>query len=1131
MKLRKLLLFFSVFVIILAVLLFRGIFKADAVINFGADIESYYGEDGELYHAYNIYFTATSNETFNHIEGFYEEIGLVVTEFEALGDFVLENVDLSNKTFSLTSNTTYSSADGKVYFARVISQYANPDYTEECSLRFYNVTSSIVSVNDVDITKTAILEKGAIDNLTKIEQNTEFYYKITIKNTSSIPTDEVNFIDEIPSELEVLDVDFNGISGNRNGNTITYTLDSLDVSEEKTIYVYVKLIDATKDTLINTASITINDKEKSANYEIDILKPNLEITKDVSEHSVKRNDIFTYTINISNNVASAYDVVLKDTIDKNFTIIDTNYENSGNENELIFELGNLSPDTQISVVITLKANADAELKNYINTAVVSANNHEEIEDSADVTVTDDAVFIKKRVSKDTVRPGDEFSYYIDYGNTGSASSDRVVISDTIDSRLSIVSANGANISGNNLTWEIGSIPEGAENTLEIVVRVNDNVAMNTVINNVVVLKEEGELDKEDFEKIEVIDSDVSIEKLTSKHEVKPNEEFDYVIKVKNNGSAASKYLTITDIIDTNLEIVSANGANINGQTITYTIPSLNVSEEKEYIITVKVKNTVNDATVINNLVTLKEDGKPDKEDEEQVVVRKPILRVEKYVDKNPAIYNVGEEFIYNIAIYNDGSIASDNVTVTDNISDLLTIIDSDSGIVNKNNITWNIDSIAPNSRVLLQVKVKAKNVLENTTIKNIVVVKHNDEQLTDEEDILVITSDLYLFKSVSKKQIRPNEEFSYTITFGNNGDAVAKNILITDMIPDGIKFVEAFSDNANIVIKKEEESYTFNIDTLNPGEEFNITIKAIVNSDTKMDEVIKNTAILTFENEKITSEVDIVVIDTDLSITKISNKQSVVNKEKFNYTISITNNGSVPADNIVVKDVLDESLELINCDNCNNITDNIITWNIPTIGVNETKNFVVTVKIDNQQKGYIIKNKAILIEDGKPNKEDEEEVLVVDYNISIRKSVSKNLVKIEEPFTYYIYIKNESDIAINNIKIVDTFDTNLDIIDANGGIIKDDSYVWNISLLPNEEYVIEISAAVKKDTNKNEIINIANMIFDDEKIPSNEVKIEIVNEEVPENPSTGSSINYILMILALIVVMFILRKKNIIFKI
>ena len=298
-----------------------------------------------------------------------------------------------------------------------------------------------------------------------------------------------------------------------------------------------------------------------------------------------------------------------------------------------------------------------------------------------------------------------------------------------------------------------------------------------------------------------------------------------------------------------------------------------------------------------------------------------------------------------------------------------------------------------------------------------------------------------------------------------------------------------------------------------------------------MDEVIKNTAILTFKNEKITSEVDIVVIDTDLSITKISNKQSVVNKEKFNYTISITNNGSVPADNIVVKDVLDESLELINCDNCNNITDNIITWNIPTIGVNETKNFVVTVKIDNQQKGYIIKNKAILIEDGKPNKEDEEEVLVVDYNISIRKSVSKNLVKIEEPFTYYIYIKNESDIAINNIKIVDTFDTNLDIIDANGGIIKDDSYVWNISLLPNEEYVIEISAAVKKDTNKNEIINIANMIFDDEKIPSNEVKIEIVNEEVPENPSTGSSINYILMILALIVVMFILRKKNIIFKI
>ena len=267
MNWRKIIIGIIFILAIISVFIIRNISQADAAVNLGADIETIRDDDGSIYHIYNVYFTISANEEINHIEGTYEEIGLNVLEIESSGNFYAEYIDMDEKSFSFISNDVYTSSDGKVYFARVVSQYADPDYTEDCTLKF-NALRDLVSTNDVDITKSAITSTDSLVNLDNVEFNEEFYYKITIQNTSPIPTDTINFIDQIPSELEVLDVDFNDILGNRSGNTITYTLDSLGVGEGKTIYIKVRLIDATGNTILNTASITVGDKEKSDDYVI-----------------------------------------------------------------------------------------------------------------------------------------------------------------------------------------------------------------------------------------------------------------------------------------------------------------------------------------------------------------------------------------------------------------------------------------------------------------------------------------------------------------------------------------------------------------------------------------------------------------------------------------------------------------------------------------------------------------------------------------------------------------------------------------------------------------------------------------------------------------------------------------------
>ena len=1130
MNWRKIIIGIIFILAIISVFIIRNISQADAAVNLGADIETIRDDDGSIYHIYNVYFTISANEEINHIEGTYEEIGLNVLEIESSGNFYAEYIDMDEKSFSFISNDVYTSSDGKVYFARVVSQYADPDYTEDCTLKF-NALRDLVSTNDVDITKSAITSTDSLVNLDNVEFNEEFYYKITIQNTSPIPTDTINFIDQIPSELEVLDVDFNDILGNRSGNTITYTLDSLGVGEGKTIYIKVRLIDATGNTILNTASITVGDKEKSDDYELGILKPSLSITKEASADFVKRGDTFTYAITVDNRDATAYDVIVRDTIDSNFTIVSTSHENSGTDNNLVFELGDLTKESKETITITLRANEDAELQNFINVATVSATNHEDVQASDDVTVVDDDVYVAKSASKTTLRPGEEFSYYIEFGNTGDAFSDSITITDTIDSRLTIVSAEGASISGNTLTWEVSSLSPDEVNTYEIVVRVNDNVQADSVIENVVVLTEEDEQPLEDEVNVNVVDSNVTIEKTVNKSVVRPNEEFTYNVRVFNNGSAPSNNIIITDVIDSYLEIIAAPAASINGQTIIWTIPSLAAHDEMNFTITVKVRESVSDNTTINNVVTLTETGKPSISDEEEVIVRKPILRVEKTVNDNPAIYEIGEEFSYNIVVYNDGSLASDKVYVTDAINELLDIVDSDSGIVENNQISWMVDSIPAFDQVSFEVVVKAKeNVSNNTTIKNTVVVRHDDEEISDDEDVVIVASDVYLVKSVSKNTLRPNEKFSYTITFGNNGDASVSDVVISDLTPDHITFLEAIpsSDRINIISNNE-----FRIDTLNPNEEFSIIINARVNSNASMDEIIKNIAILTTPDLELDSDVDITVIDSNLVIEKSSDKYQVVNNEEFNYTITITNNGTAVASNINVVDTFDSDLVVLACDNCN-VVDNTLNWQIDNIAVNETVRFNVKVRVNNKNNGDIITNYVEATYDDKPSISDEVDVLVVDYKLSITKQVSKDLVMVDEEFKYYIKIKNESSVVVDNIRVEDIFNENLEIIDSANATINDGIYSWIISLLPNEEVVIEITAKVKEDSKLDEIPNTATLIVDEEITPSNEVIVKITTEEIPNNPSTGTKLNAILLIGSLILVVIgnvILKKKNRLFKV
>ena len=81
-------------------------------------------------------------------------------------------------------------------------------------------------------------------------------------------------------------------------------------------------------------------------------------------------------------------------------------------------------------------------------------------------------------------PGQEFSYEITVANTGSDTAEGVVITDTLPAEVSVVdvTANGV-VSGNTVTWSIGSMTPNTTTSVQVKVVVADVVSEGTVLLN------------------------------------------------------------------------------------------------------------------------------------------------------------------------------------------------------------------------------------------------------------------------------------------------------------------------------------------------------------------------------------------------------------------------------------------------------------------------------------------------------------------------------------------------------------------------------------------------------------------------------------------------------------------------
>ena len=875
-------------------------------------------------------------------------------------------------------------------------------------------------------------------NVTNPNYGDKVKYTIVVSNVGKITAD-VTLTDTLDKGLI-----FTGASGNyeydSTTRTVTWNIDGLAVGQNLTFYVYAT-VDA-YGVLNNT--VTVGDNTVIRNVTVPEITPD----KTIDNDSPNFGDKVSYTVTVTNGEFEANNVIVKDVVGNGLTVTD------------ISDNGQYDPITRtITWIVDLAKN---EVKTFTVEATVSGYGNI----SNKVVVGNKTIFKnvdvpeitpKKDVNNTAPNFGDKVEYTITLSNNGVGDAKQVVVVDTLDEGLTFVSAsdNGVwNPFKRTVTWTV-DLAKGESKVFTVIATVS---AYGNIPNTVSVG------DKSSSVNIAV--PEIIPGKTVDVENPNFGDTVTYTVVVTNNGVVDAKQVVVRDILDKGLKFVKATGEytfDEDSRTVTWII-DLAKGESQTFYVTAVAEAygvLINDVTVGDNTASA------------DVVV--PEIIPDKTANiTNP---NFGDKVDYTVTVTNDGMGDAKDVVVRDVLGECLKFVSATGNYsfdeVTRT-VTWIVDLAKGESKVFSVIAT----VVGYGNVTNSLVVGNKTAGVN------VTVPEIIPDKTVDNEIPNFGDNVTYTVTVTNDGIGDANNVVITDVLDKGLKFLNA---TGNFTYDEKTGTITWIVD-LAKGETktFNVNVTVLGYG------VLPNTVAV--GNKTAVRNITVPEIIT----VKEVNSSDIHIGDEITYTITVSNPGKINATNVVIRDILPEGLKFINASN-GGVYDpvtGIITW-ILNITANSTVDLTVDVcvnKSGNITNTVNVGNKTsnCTIESGD----------IVDLEIHIVADKSEIYVGDNIVYTVTVINNGPSD-AINTIANI-LIPNALSIFSYNAtkGTFDITSGNWSIGNLTNgEKVVLTFVAKALNEGNSTVYVNVTSETF--EVIMENNydnVTVKVLKKAAPIGP-------------------------------
>ena len=984
----------------------------------------------------------------NTVPNFGEEVTYFISVFNsAIVDVkqvvVVDHLDKGLKYVSSSHNGVYDEASHTVTWVVDIGAGSSLDLTVTAVVDEYGVLTNNVTVGDkrasVDVTVPEIIPAKSVD-VENPNFNDEITYTVTVTNNGVVDAKQVVVRDVLGEGLKFVKAT-GEYTFDEATNTVTWTVD-LAKGESQTFYVtaVVEAYGVLSNNVFvgdNTASADVTVPEIIPGKSVDVENPNL-------------GDTVTYTVTVTNNgIVDAKQVVVVDHLDKGLKYVSSShngvYDEAAHTVTWVVDIG---AGSSLDLTVTAVADEYGVLTNNVTVGDKRA--------SVDVAVPE--IIPTKDVNNTAPNFGDKVEYTITLSNNGVGDAKQVVVVDTLDEGLTFVSAsdNGVwNPFKRTVTWTV-DLAKGESKVFTVIATVS---AYGNIPNTVSVGDKSSSVNIAVPEIIPGKSVDVE----------NPNfgDTVTYTVTVTNNGVGDAKQVVVRDILDKGLKFVKATGEytfDENSRTVTWIVDLANGESQTFYVTAVAEAYGVliNDVTVGDNTASA------------DVVV--PEIIPDKTANiTNP---NFGDKVDYTVTVTNDGIGDANNVVIVDRLGEGLTFVSaSDNGVWDpvKRTVTWIVDLAKGESKVFSVIAT----VSGYGNVTNSLVVGNKTAGVN------VTVPEIIPDKTANISNPNFGDNVNYTVTVTNDGIGDAKDVVVRDVLGEGLKFVSA---TGNYSFDEVTHTVTWIVDLAKGESKVFSVIATVVGYGN-----VTNSLVVGNKTTGVNVTVPEIIPDKTVGIENPNFGDNVT------YTVKVTNDGIGDAKDVVVRDILGEGLTFV--DATGNYTfDEVtrtVTW-IVDLAKGESRTFYVNVIVSgygNVTNSLVVGNKTAGV------------------NVTVPEIIPDKTANISNPnfgdnVNYTVTVTNDGIGDAKDVVVRDILGEDLKFVSATGNYTFDEAtrtVTWIVDLAKGESKVFSVIATVSGYG------NVTNSLVVGNKTTGVNVTVPEINPDKTvdnEIPNFGDNVTY-----------------------
>ena len=330
--------------------------------------------------------------------------------------------------------------------------------------------------------------------------------------------------------------------------------------------------------------------------------------------------------------------------------------------------------------------------------------------------------------------------------------------------------------------------------------------------------------------------ELSIAKKAAPEPVDAGADLTYTVDWTVGGDAYSHGVKIVDTLPAGVTFVSAsNGGVHNAGVVTWTLGDVTPVETGSYTVVVKVDSPqYNGVKLTNNVVISNNAGDKAQASVVSTVRSSHELKIDKTAAPEPV--DAGTDLTYTIKWEVTGNEPAKNAKIVDTLPALVSFVSaSDGGLYDPatRTITWNLGEVmTPKSGTFTVVVTVPAPQYNGTKFTNKVDFSDETPGSTPVSDTVKSTvradHELSVTKDDSPDPVAKGAELTYTIAWKVTGNEPADNVVLTDPIPFGTKFVSASGGGTYAAATN---TVTWALGNKVPGDAGSVTLVVLVNKD------------------------------------------------------------------------------------------------------------------------------------------------------------------------------------------------------------------------------------------------------------------------------------------------------------